>query len=148
VPELHRTVMSVLPAGEFGERVVRRLHEAYVAWLTTVGNDGTPQPNPVWFVWDGDDTITVYNRADAHRLAHIDARPQVALHLDGNGRGGDIVVVAGAARRAPELTAPHHNADYVAKYGEGMARVSGSAEQFSVDYPVALRIDIHRIRGH
>lgn len=140
--------MNVLPGGEFGERVARRLREAYVAWLTTVGNDGTPQPNPVWFLWDGAGTITVYNRAAAHRLAHIDARPPIALHLDGNGRGGDIVVVAGTARRAPELPAPHLNAAYVAKYGEGMARVSGSVEQFSADYPVAVQIAVERIRGH
>ena len=23
-------------------------------WLTTMGSDGTPQPTPVWFLWDGD----------------------------------------------------------------------------------------------
>ena len=25
-----------------------------MAWMTTVGDDGTPQPNPVWFLWDED----------------------------------------------------------------------------------------------
>jgi PPOX class probable F420-dependent enzyme len=139
--------MSVLPEGPFGERVARRLRESYAIWLTTVANDGTPQPNPVWFIWDGDDSVLVYNRADAHRLAHIEARPRIALHLDGNGRGGDIVVLAATARRDPDAPAPHENPDYLAKYRDGMTRVSGSPERFSVDYPVPLRIRIRRIRG-
>ncbi|HZC73054.1 MAG TPA: TIGR03667 family PPOX class F420-dependent oxidoreductase [Jatrophihabitans sp.] len=139
--------MSVLPEGAFGERVARRLREAYVIWLTTVANDGTPQPNPVWFIWDGADSMVVYNRADSHRMAHIATRPQIALHLDGNGRGGDVVVLAATAHRDPELPAPHENAEYLAKYADGMMRVSGSLEQFSVDYSVPLRIQIRRIRG-
>jgi PPOX class probable F420-dependent enzyme len=140
--------MGVLPEGTFGDRVAARLREAYVIWLTTVGSDGTPQPNPVWFIWDGADTVIVYNRADAHRLAHISARPNVALHLDGNGRGGDIVVLAGRAERAPELPPPHEVAEYLAKYQAGMIRVSGSPERFSIDYPVPLRITVTRLRGH
>jgi PPOX class probable F420-dependent enzyme len=140
--------VSPLPGGAFGERVRARLRDSYVIWLTSVGDDGTPQPNPVWFLWDGADSVLVYNRADAYRLAHIDARPNIALHLDGNGRGGDIVVLAATARRAPEAPAPHENPDYVAKYGDGMTRVSGGLEQFSADYPVPLRIEIRRIRGH
>jgi PPOX class probable F420-dependent enzyme len=139
--------MNVLPAGAFGERVAQRLRDSYVIWLTTVGDDGTPQPNPVWFVWDGAETITVYNRADAHRLAHIDVRPNIALHLDGNGRGGDIVVLAATAERAGDTPPPHENAAYVAKYADGMTRVSASAEQFAIEYPVPLRIRIRRIRG-
>jgi PPOX class probable F420-dependent enzyme len=141
-------LMSVLPEGAFGERVAARLRDGYAIWFTTVGADGTPQPNPVWFLWDGDASVLVYNRADAHRLAHIDAQPNVALHLDGNGRGGDIVVLSGTARRAPELPAAHENPDYVTKYGDGMRRVSGSLEQFAQDYSVALLVDIRRIRGH
>ena len=138
----------VVPDGPFGERVARRLRDDYAIWLTTVGADGTPQPNPVWFLWDGDATVLVYNRPDAHRLAHIDRQPNIALHLDGNGRGGDIVVLSATARRAPGTPAAHENADYVAKYGDGMRRVSSSLEQFAQDYSVALQIDIRRIRGH
>lgn len=35
---------------EYGARVARRLQDEQVIWLTTVGRDGTPQPNPVWFI--------------------------------------------------------------------------------------------------
>jgi PPOX class probable F420-dependent enzyme len=139
--------MSVLPGGQFGERVAQRLRAERVVWLTTVGADGTPQPNPVWFLWDGDSTITVYSRPDAHRLAHLDANPNLSLHFDGNGRGGDVVVLAARARRAPELPAPHENPDYLAKYLDGMRRVSGSEERYTEEYGVPLVIEIRRIRG-
>jgi PPOX class probable F420-dependent enzyme len=148
VRRVHGGITLVIPGGAFGERVRTRLREAYVIWLTTVANDGTPQPNPVWFLWDGAASILVYNRADAYRLAHIDARPQLSLNLDGNGRGGDIVVLSGTARRRTDLPAPHENAEYLAKYRDGMTRVSGSLEQFAADYPVPLQIEIQRIRGH
>jgi hypothetical protein len=45
---------------------------------------------------------------NASRLNHVVDRPQVALHFDGDGTGGDIVVFAGAARRAAPMTSPHH----------------------------------------
>jgi predicted pyridoxine 5'-phosphate oxidase superfamily flavin-nucleotide-binding protein len=34
---------------EFGAKVVQRIEEQKLAWLTTVSADGTPQPNPVRF---------------------------------------------------------------------------------------------------
>ena len=45
----------------FGRRVRERLRVEQVIWLTTTQADGTPQPNPVWFVWEDPDTLIVYN---------------------------------------------------------------------------------------
>jgi PPOX class probable F420-dependent enzyme len=135
------------PSTSFGERVRSRLRDDRVAWLTTVGDDGTPQPNPVWFWWDGD-SILVYNRADAHRLRHVRARPGVALNLDGDGQGGDIVVVVGQAELPDGEPASHEVPEYVAKYGERMAAVAGSLEGFSAAFPVPMRVRPRRIRGH
>jgi hypothetical protein len=39
---------------DFGKRAAERLAKEKVIWLTTVGVDGAPQPNPVWFVWESD----------------------------------------------------------------------------------------------
>jgi PPOX class probable F420-dependent enzyme len=140
---------SVLPAAgtPFGDRVRDRLETAVIAWFTSVGGDGTPQPNPVWFLWDEPDELIVYNRPAANRLAHIRQRPRVSLNLDGNGKGGDIVVLTGRATLAPELPAPHENPRYLAKYADHMRRVSGSPEDFSAAYPVGLRIKVDRVRG-
>ena len=70
------------PDTEFGARVQARLRDEQVIWLTTVGRDGTPQPNPVWFVLEDPSTILTYNRADAQRLVHVRDRPRVALHFN------------------------------------------------------------------
>ena len=133
-------------ATEFGKRVRRRLREEVVVWLTSVGADGTPQPNPLWFVWD-DDGFLLYNRPDAHRLQHVRRRPRVSLHFDGNGHGGDIVVFTGLAEIVEGEPPPHARPDYVAKYSERMTRVSGSHDQFSRQYPVALRVRELKVRG-
>jgi PPOX class probable F420-dependent enzyme len=134
-------------SSDYGQRVRTRLRDERVIWFTTTGADGTPQPNPVWFVWRDPDTVLIYSRADAHRLAHIAARPRVALHFDGNGEGGDIVVLTGTAHRVEAAPAPHQAAGYLAKYGEAMTRVSGSPETFSTEYPVAVEVVVDRVRG-
>ena len=140
---------DVLPDAStpFGERVRSRLRDDIVVWLTTVGDDGAPQPNPVWFLWDGE-TFLVYNRADAQRLRHVRTRPRVALNFDGNSRGGDIVVVAGRAELTTGEPASHEVPQYVAKYGERMTTVAGSPEGFSLAYPVPMRIHPLKVRGH
>jgi PPOX class probable F420-dependent enzyme len=139
--------MSLLPDGAFGDRVAQRLTDAPVVWLTTVGADGTPQPNPVWFLWDGAESVLVYNRPTAHRLKHVAARPAVALNFDGDGQGEDIVVLTGDARREDSRPAAHDNPSYVAKYGPAMGRISGSPEEFGADYSVPLVIDLRGVRG-
>jgi PPOX class probable F420-dependent enzyme len=137
-----------LPSADtaFGRRVRERLRDEQVIWLITTGADGTPQPNPVWYVWEEPGSVLIFNRPDAHRLQHVAARPQVSLHFDGNGKGGDVVVLAGSAQRVDEAGADQHAA-YVAKYDAAMARVSGSAGEFASAYPVPLRVTIGRVRG-
>lgn len=137
--------MTVIPSGQFGERAARRLREETVIWLTTVGADGTPQPNPVWFLWEEPDTLLVYNRSDAHRLKHVAARPRVTMHFNHHG-GGDVVVLTGTARIVDRPPAHEHPA-YLAKYEAMAARVGGSPAEFAAQYPVPLEITIERVRG-
>lgn len=140
---------SVLPdpSTRFGERVLRRLREEQVIWITTIDRDGTPQPNPVGFVFQEDDSILVYNSVKAKRVNHVSDRPRVALHFDGDGTGGDIVVFTGTASLATDVPLPHENPAYVAKYGNDVVRVFGSVEKFSEAFPTPLRIEITRTRG-
>jgi PPOX class probable F420-dependent enzyme len=140
-------VVSVLPDGAFGERVARRLRDETLVWLITVGADGTPQPNPVWFLWDGAERVLVYNRTGAHRLAHVAHRSQVALHFQASDAGGDVVVLTGTARVVDDVPAPDANQAYLDKYRAAMERVSGSVAEFAVAYPVPLMVDIGRVRG-
>jgi PPOX class probable F420-dependent enzyme len=135
------------PSTPFGRRVQERLQHARVIWLTTVGADGTPQPNPVWFLWDGS-SFLIYNLGDAQRLRHIERNPRVALHFDGNGQGGDIVVFSGSARRSPSEPPADQAPAYVDKYRDLIARNFGTPEAFARRYSVALRITPERVRGH
>lgn len=134
------------PSSTFGKRVRERLAKEIVMWLTTVGADGTPQPNPVWFLWEGEDTILIYNRAGAKRLGHVRARPQVSLNFDGNGHGGDIVVLTGEAEVLEGFPLAHEHPPYVEKYAMDAARVFGNTENFAHKYPVAMRVRISRVR--
>jgi hypothetical protein len=52
---------------------------------------------PVWFLWDGADSFLIYSKPGTAKLRNIAARPRVSLNLDGNGEGGDVVVVLGSA---------------------------------------------------
>ncbi len=62
------------PTTEFGARVAARLRDERIIWLTTTGADGTPQPNPVWFLWDGA-SFLIYSLPDAARLEPHQTEP-------------------------------------------------------------------------
>lgn len=136
---------DVIPTGPFGERVQQRLRDEQVIWFTTVGRDGTPQPNPVWFLWDGE-TVLVYNHHAANRLVHIRRRPQVSLNFNDEG-GSNVVVFKGHAEPLEDCPPPHEQAGYLEKYQSGMVTVSGSLEAFSGTYSVPLRIHLEGVRG-
>ena len=134
------------PATDFGARVARRLREEKIVWLTTVGADGTPQPNPVWFLWDGESAL-IYNLNSARRIEHLRRAPRVSLHLDGDGQGGDIVVLSGEARFSPAEPSADQVPAYVEKYGQDIARLFGTPAEFAARYAVAMRITPEKVRG-
>src|SRR5215475_840349 len=134
------------PGMAFGKRVQQRLRDDVVIWLTTVGADGTPQPNPVWFLADGD-TVLVYNRADAHRLKHIRRNPRVTLNFDGDRDGGDIIVMSGNAEVVEGYPLASTLPAYMKKYEERARSISGDPTAFAEEYHVALVVRIDRVRG-
>lgn len=138
--------MTVVPKTEFGRRVRERLQYESIIWFSTVDADGVPQPNPVWFLWR-ENGFLIYNRAEAHRLTHITHRPQVSLNFNSGEEGNDIVVFTGRAVRLEDQPLPHELEAYVEKYGDAMIRISGSREKFSAGFPVAVRVDVTRVRG-
>ena len=133
----------------FGERVARRLRDERLIWLSTVDGKGMPQPTPVWFLWD-ESTLTflVYSRADAKRLKHLEQNPRVALNFDGNGSGGDIIVITGEARVSEVDPPADQLPNYVEKYRDFIARRYDTPKNFAANYPVALRIRPFAVRGH
>ncbi len=127
-----------------GARAAGRLRTSRVIWLTTVSERGVPQTSPVWFLWDGGD-FTLYS-LESPRHDNITQNPAVGLHLDGNGLGGDIVVVEGLARVDHSMPPVPDNEPYLAKYGEIMAERNWSAQWFGDRYSVPLAITPTRFR--
>jgi len=134
------------PSTPFGERVARRLRDEHVIWLTAVDATGTPQPNPVWFYWDGE-ALLVYNRPDAKRLRHIARNPKVSLHFNSDAGGDDIVIFTGEARVSPDAPAPSALAAYREKYLAEIPAIGYTWESLQAEFSVALRVTIGRVRG-
>ncbi len=134
------------PTTLFGERVACHLRDELIVWFTTVGADGTPHPHPVWFLWDGE-SVLVYSLNDAVRNQNIQRNPHVALNFDGNGQGGDIIVITGEARTSPNEPPADQNAEYVTKYQDRITRSFGTPANFAAKYGTALRITPTKVRG-
>jgi PPOX class probable F420-dependent enzyme len=131
---------------EFGARVARRLREETVVWLTTVTPAGAPLPRPVGFLWDGGGLVSVYSQPGA-RVRNLESNPHVSLNFPGDGRGGDIVVLSGAATLDRDARADADDG-YVAKYADHIARIGHTPESFADAYRVPVRIRLERLRGH
>jgi PPOX class probable F420-dependent enzyme len=132
----------------FGERVIKRLHEEPIIWLTSIDSKGAPQPAPVWYWWDDQQqNFLIYSKANAKREAHLHTNPRVSLNFDGNKQGGDIIVLTGKVEFSDDPPASQHPL-YLAKYGERIKRGFSTPENFAALYPVALRIQPLSIRGH
>ncbi len=43
---------SLDPTTPIGQTIARRLRDEQLIWLTTIDENGTPQPLPVTFLWD------------------------------------------------------------------------------------------------
>ncbi len=131
---------------DFGARAARRLREEQLIWLTTVGADGTPQPTPVWFHWDGE-TFMLFSQPNTAKLRHIAASPRVAPNFHTHQEGDDAVVFTGAARVA-EAAAPEARVrEYLAKYAEGIERLGMTPEQMAASYSTVIYVTPDRVRG-
>jgi PPOX class probable F420-dependent enzyme len=128
-----------------GARALERLRTELIAWLTTVNADGQPQSSPVWFLWD-DGEIVVCSLASTPRVRNIRADPRVAVNLNSNLEGGDIVTVEGEARIVgTELDVATEPA-YRTKYEAKILEYGWTWESFRRDYPVVMRIRPTRVR--
>jgi PPOX class probable F420-dependent enzyme len=139
--------MQIDTTSEFGGRVARRLKDEMIGWLTTTAADGTPQPSPIWFLWDGE-TALIYSQPNTPKLRHIKANPRVSLHLNGDAHGGDIVILSGQARLDTAVPPANQHAEYAAKYAQGIKGIGMTPESFAQAYSVPIRFTPSKLRGH
>ena len=132
---------------EFGARIVQRLRDEEVIWLTTVNSDHKPEPSPVWFLWDGADTILIYSQPDKPKLRNIAENPIVALNFNTTPTGEDVVVLSGEAALDDQAPPPSADAAYLAKYRAAIQRIGYDPEQFAQSYSVPIRVRLTKVRG-
>ncbi|MFD4441137.1 TIGR03667 family PPOX class F420-dependent oxidoreductase [Nocardia sp. NPDC058519] len=138
--------MSILDAATpFGEEVGKRLAVESVIWLTTVGANTTPQPNPVWFHWENDEFL-IFTMPEAKRLRHIAENPRVSLNFNSTDSGGEVAVFTGTAR-VGEAPTEAEIAHYVRKYTKGFVSIKMTESEFFEAYSVPIRVTPERLRG-
>lgn len=131
----------------FGHVVRQQIENQYVIWLTTVDARGTPQPRPVWFIWD-DDSFLIFSQAKAHKVKHIAKNPRVALHFNTDHTGDrHVIVFTGEALIEKKNPPAHQVAAYLQKYKDGITALEMTPEGFSREYSVAIRIRPTEVRG-
>src|SRR5918911_4626179 len=118
--------MQIDTSSSFGRRVLERLENEQVVWLTTVAADGTPQPSPVWFLWDGQQVL-MYSMPNRPKLRHIQANPKVALNFDSD-EGDDVVILTGQARLAESQSAASATPAYLTKYRQAISEIGMNPE--------------------
>jgi len=138
--------MPIIPDTDYGARILRRLRNEEAIWMTAVDENGLPQPNPVWFVWEND-SFLIYTQPNARRLRHIARNPNVSLHFDGGEYGEDVVVFTGESRIDSDAPPANTHLAYLEKYRTGIARLGADPEEFAGRYSVALRVTPKKVRG-
>jgi PPOX class probable F420-dependent enzyme len=131
----------------FGQAVKQHLENQYVIWLTTVDSKLTPQPRPVWFVWQ-DDCFLIFSKPKAYKVSHITKNPNVALHFNTDETGDQhVIVFTGVAAIEPNSPPAHQVPLYFNKYKEGIAGLNMTPEEFSRDFSTTIKIKPAEVRG-
>lgn len=131
---------------EFGQRVAQQLKAEQIIWLTTIGPENSPQPRPVWFLWDGT-SVLIYSQANAHKLGHMTQNSKVSLNFNTDVNGEEVSVLLGEAQLDPNTPPANANAAYVEKYEKGIASLEMTPQGFAEEYPIALKVTPTRLRG-
>jgi PPOX class probable F420-dependent enzyme len=132
---------------EFGRAVKQHIESQYVIWLTTVDSTLTPQPRPVWFIWDNG-SFLIFSQPNAYKVKHIEKNPKVALHFNTDERGDEhVIIFTGEAIIDRDSPPAHEIPAYLEKYRSGITGLDMTPEGFSADYSVAIRIYPTELRG-
>jgi PPOX class probable F420-dependent enzyme len=132
-------------SSDLGQHALARLANEHIIWLTTIGADGAPQPNPVWFLWD-ENSFLIYTQPGSRKAANLRRNPRVSLHFNSDPIGDDIVVFTGEAQLDAPVS-PASKAAYLEKYREGIERIDMTPETMLHSYSLAIRIAPKRLRG-
>jgi PPOX class probable F420-dependent enzyme len=127
------------------KHALARLKKEIVVWLATTNPNGGPLVVPVWFLFDGK-TFLIYS-VPGQKLRNIERNPLVALHLNSNPEGGDIVRMTGKAQLLKRQPPAHKVPAYIRKYRSLIKSYGWTPESFAADYGVPIRITPDKVSG-
>jgi PPOX class probable F420-dependent enzyme len=127
-------------------QVEERIRSAYIIWLTTVRADGTPQPTPVWFIWENG-TFLIYSKPDAQKIRNIYHNPRVALNLDSEAQGETYLVITGEASIDESYPRADQVPAYQEKYHHGIRDIGYTPESHAQTWSLAIRVHPIHSRG-
>lgn len=128
-----------------GQQILERLQNEQVIWLVTTSSDGTPQPRPVWFWWNGE-TFLIYSQPAAYKVRQLPVRlrgTQLQLHPDGD----DVVIFTGTAHIESTPVPAAEHASYLAKYAAGIPIIGMTPESYSARFSTVIRVTPEKVRG-
>lgn len=120
-------MIEVLP------EVAARLASEQIIWLTTTRTDGMPLPNPVWFLWNGQQFL-IFTEPGSVKMKNMARNERVSLNLNSDADGGSVAIFQAEANLH---SAPADEAElnaYLSKYEEGMRRIGLSSELLVTNY--------------
>lgn len=139
--------LATAETSEFAARVAKHLREDPVIWVTTTGPSGLPAPNPVWFLWDGADTVRLFAMPQTVRVRNLRKNSRVSLNLAGDANGVQVCVLTGTAELDEDGAPASAYADFVSKYEEWFPRVMKTPAGYSEQYTVPIIVNLSRVRG-
>jgi PPOX class probable F420-dependent enzyme len=130
--------MSVPTPDQHAARLDRFLYTEPVVWLSTVRPDGAPHLVPIWFTWDGS-SLLVFSKPGAQKVRNLRAHPVAMLAL-GEPEDDFDVALAEATVRLLDEPASELPPAHLAKYGERMAALGLSPDEFLATYSQVMVI--------
>jgi PPOX class probable F420-dependent enzyme len=121
------------------KHVLTRLKRELVIWLVTVGPDRQPHAVPVWFCWEDGKSFLIYS-VPGQKVRDIEANPNVALHLNTDPVGEDVVRIDGTAKVDSKQPPAYKVPNYVHKYREQIQGFDWTPKVFSEKYHLAIRV--------
>src|SRR5690348_2738467 len=103
-------------------------------------------PRPVGLLWDGGEVVPMYRRPGV-RVRNIGTNPKVALHFDGDGLGGDIVVLSGIAQVDTEALPANALPAWLEKYAAQIEAFRMTPATYAKRFSVPIRITLTRLDG-
>lgn len=129
-----------------GPRILKQLESEHIIWLTTMAPSGTPQPNVVWFHWDGE-AVTVLVEPSSRRIVNLANNDRVSLHFDSGDNSRQMSVITGSATVDMDGAGTPAATAIADKYADRIISAGMTPETFFEPYSAAIRILPDRIRG-